>query len=106
MRERQVVRHNELNEAKLITREYMSEEGHYSWNHDRHFYSLKQVRIPPTHTHTQNTTFTIFQILNPTCLYLLLLLFDSAKPGNLILHTLDTYFHAVCVGADDEHLAP
>lgn len=45
-----MVKHNELNGAKQIMSEYMSEEECYSWSRGRCCNSLKQAR---THTHTQ-----------------------------------------------------
>lgn len=48
-RDRQVVQHNELNEAKQIMSECMAEERYYSWTNGRCFHSLNQAR-----THTGN----------------------------------------------------
>lgn len=90
-----------LMRLKLITRQDMSEEGHYSWKHDRCFYSLKQVGVL-THTHTQTHTLTEYRVSG--------LESNLCVSGSAVslakLHTWETYFHTVCVGADDEHLAP
>lgn len=48
-RGRQVVKHNELNDAKEIMSEYMSEQERYSWSPGRCCHSQKQAR--DTHTH-------------------------------------------------------
>lgn len=45
-------RHNELNEAKLIMSECMSEESYYSWIRSRRFHSLN-----PTGTHTEHHSY-------------------------------------------------
>lgn len=90
-----------LMRLKLITREDMSEEGHYSWKHDRCFYSPKHLGVL-THTHAQTHTHTEYRVSE-----LESNLCTSGSAVSLVkLHIWETYLHTACVGADDEHLAP